>query len=558
MIIWGLVVFVANISAVIYRKKTIECIPVSVAFTMLQTYIFSLLGEYSLIKVLVYAEILVALAILFFFTLKRRERIIGTFSWELLVYILALILSCIVYKNHFVIHGDDYNYYAIFVKTVWGQNGLPDVNTCNFPRYIGYSPIVGLWNASVETLNGEYKEDLMFMCQMMLMYSFSSPILTAFKSKNRTQMVRMSILKSVIFISFPFCLNSNFVSSLGVDTIVGIMFLTIMYKLLYEERNRWLDYIEIAMLMSVFVLVKSPVILFAIICILFMLVVEFEKLKGKLKYWISTSLATVLTYVSWFEYCHRIQQFDYLQRKAINSVLYSHDGLFIMPQYYKKVMADYGGYLLKGSMSTSGRMISVGLMLVLALSLGVVIAVREGVTKEVKAIIISVIGEIVYIISILYMYLFVFEEWEAQGLTRCVIRYMLMYNYMFIGLLVIIAFNKYEKVGVLLALYLVICIDYKETLLVGYGNYLNCYLRTSEMSQNIEYKIRNLPKEYNSDEKVLIYGRKEESANAVAYYVTPVPCVVINEDLTDINLADFDITHLYNYNTGQLRALSRD
>ncbi len=406
----------AGVCAAAMKRRIGEVLPVLVALMMLLLYGISILGYLSragLAAGLFFLVLLLGVGVVWRKNLKKlgiRGIAKQYIDIELAVYLILCILVLILFRMHRVTNWDDLNYWAIFPRNMYEINGFPTgSNSCTL--FKDYSPIVQILYFFGFQSIGKFSESLMFSINSILLYTFLLP----FFGWNRKEWKR-SILLCLTGILFPAVAMFQQFHCLGVDCIMGILFGYLIYSIFDAKERDIFYYIRIAVVASLFILTKSAAVLFVVITF-FLLLASWERLSvKKAALSVAVYLPALASYFSWIIFCKIRGNYSYLTERVTANV--QNPGQMIFPSYTSSTIREFFYQCIRMPLNDGRIGLSPVMILILFLATAFMMTENERLGKgEKRAVVILNIGLVIYLASLIYMYLFVFDPWEAESLS---------------------------------------------------------------------------------------------------------------------------------------------
>lgn len=385
----------------------------------------------------------------------------------MLVFILWSIGIVLLFSSHFVTNWDDFNYWANFSKNIAMVDGM--VSGASSSTYFkDYTPAVQLLYFVAFKGFGGFRESTMFISNNILLAICLIPFISCDGKKSW-----IALCRSVVGILFPVAFMFQQLHCLGVDCILSVLFGYLLVLIFFEKRRDVFFYAQLLMGISVLALVKSAGIMCAVIIVTMVFVLDKRRfLSGAL-----SAVCLVAFVMSWRIYCNRSGNTSYLTDKATSSL--STAGFLALPDYAGEVILRFIKNMALFNLNESS--IGATPLLCLLIIVGVMYMARlywkkrdlDGTRTDSKKVVIALAilfaGFIIYIASLLYTYLFVFEKWEALSLSsfdRYISIYLLAMIYLAVYALFYMGLerersDKFINIGiVVLTVYIVASLNY--------------------------------------------------------------------------------------------------
>lgn len=303
--------------AVIFRKKWLETLPLSVFVIMLLTYSLGVVNWLDKLWLLKWGIFLGCIIILFLFIrrnsfndIKIKEKI----SVGLLMFTVTSIGMALILSSHLVVEWDDLNHWGITVKQMFyidaipnGQNAISDYND--------YPPIGSLFIHWFLSDFKEFRENLIFP-----IYNFGVLIcLTPFFKRipDGRNKICKQITAFFICLLLPGAFACTVAVNLKIDSFVSVLFLFIAISVLEiawgENKLLFWDALVIFSALSVMMLTKSVGIYLAVVATVPFLIFVFCQ-KNK-KYIAICAIGTIIEFIfyfSWKIFCNKYGNTSYI------------------------------------------------------------------------------------------------------------------------------------------------------------------------------------------------------------------------------------------------------
>lgn len=328
----------------------------------------------------------------------------------LMVFAMAVTSVLILFRSHFVTNWDDFNYWAMFSKNIFARNGMVSgASSCT--AFKDYTPVVQLMYYAVFKSLGAFSEAWMFMVNNVLLLVCMLPFL----KKGQGERIVKWLLRAGAALLFPLAAMFQQLHCLGVDCILSVLFGYLLVRIFMDDKRDLFFCADIAVASCFLMLTKSAGVLLVSMVLICLLVKEGV---GGIK----AAAAFVPSYIclaSWRIFCRLAGNTSYLTDKAAGSL--SSAGFLKFPDYSGEFFAKFGKAML--FFRLNGGVLSVTPILCLIFSAAAIWIIpgmnraeaeRRGVRRGALALF---AGFLIYIISLIYTYLFVFEKWEALSLS---------------------------------------------------------------------------------------------------------------------------------------------
>ena len=364
----------------------------------------------------------------------------------LFVLFIVLLFFGFLYRNSQVLNWDDLNYWALFPRNMYAIDGVP-TGAMSVSRFRDYLPIVQYAYFAVFKVIGRFSESAMFIVNETLILLSLSPFFI--KSPNNTTFTYF--LKVLAGMIFPYLCMMQPLYCLGVDSILTCLFGYLIVSI-HEERRDTFHYLRIAILIAMLLLTKAAGIFPAAVGVLLFAIDEGfgshfagapEKMSSWLKKTAIVSFPGFLLFLSWKVFCILKGNSSYLSDRFGRNLAGGSDGP-ALPEYagftIAKFIRAFFNFNLNGGDFGITPAIALGLFLAVfflclkcrksSLSVRSGIFQRPGVFISLGGLLIGYIG---YCLMLVYVYIWVFDEWEARSLSSYD-RYMTVFSGLFLYL----------------------------------------------------------------------------------------------------------------------------
>lgn len=333
------------------------------------------------------------------------------------ILILSLIFFVFIYSySVFRVLGDgEFQYYAISVKQMFLTDSLGNGDTVVYKGYASYLPLISLYYYIVLKIFGRWQENLIYISNIFLCLLCCLPLLHI---KNKG-CIKEYIIRIIIFTLFPFLVAESLFNRITPEPIEGMIFAYSLYSILDSDakiRGGGGYYLKVIIALSVLILTKSPAILMYAVCVIFLLMIHNRKADEK-KY---ISLAIIIPLVMlgiWKVYCKVYQMHAYLHDGSKNNLLNVFTKNYLIEK--RQVILAYIKEFFLSPLHTGKWGITSAAAVIICIVFLWLIKKKKMCNYEIykKWIIVYFIGLGFYCIGHLYLYLFVFFEEEAAGMS---------------------------------------------------------------------------------------------------------------------------------------------
>lgn len=411
------------------KKRIDEVLPVIFMASMLLTYLFGIAGK---LKISVVGVLIIGgLFVLFLFF--RQRMIKQSFSVEtfkanfkqyvftpqILICLVVCTIFCLIFSTHRVFFWDDLSYWAIYTKNLFFLNELPlGVENCSI-SYKDYTPLMQITEYFFLYGKAEFSEPMLFQTNICFAYILLLPILGSLKERKMIERIGLVVL----YVVFPHIIATQFYYKLGVDYILGILFGYVLLAIVDATSNRAFYYTKIVIAMAFLSLVKTSGIVLVLFAALFFAIYHWKKTatfwnaSGKL---IINGLKIVfiptIFYLSWKIFAEKTGNTGYLSERIETNV---RSLAHLFPDYTGTVILDYIKHVFTYPLTREVfGMTAFGIIIFIAVVYYLQKYCKMIDARAKRLHIAMSIGLFVFCLAHIYMYLFVFDEWEAMGLLE--------------------------------------------------------------------------------------------------------------------------------------------
>ncbi|MCR5474056.1 MAG: hypothetical protein K6F28_02510 [Lachnospiraceae bacterium] len=392
------------LAAAYYKRKITETVPVVILMSIVMFFVLGLTGRISHI-VGAYIFCIIAADVLFGALLYKKKRgksdIVPVFDPGILVWALLVLLLIPLYMHVSVYNWDDFHYWAIYAKNMYIIDGAPNGSfACT--EYKDYMRGIQFVYYFVFKIMGRFSEPAMFMVNNGLILTALMPFFE--KEKKDLPLYVCSVSCGIIL---PYLVMFQMVHCLGVDCIMTVFFGYGLYAV-YDDKEDLFHYVRIGAVMCALTVTKTAGLVFATVILAVFLIKERRKLIPVITY-----AAPAALFAIWKVYCINKGNITYLH-DIVEENLTGASG-HTLPSYAGSVTAEF----LKSFFTFSLNDGPTGLTPVLILAVFVLVYVlwKEKKREDRYVFAALIAGMVIYLVSVLYTYLFVFAEWEAKSLS---------------------------------------------------------------------------------------------------------------------------------------------
>lgn len=447
-----------------YDRKLTETLPSGVCIFMLLAYLLGISGHISHITelLLLYEASGIAYG-LYLILVKKKKDITDPFMDPgIPVMILILMAAWFLSLHMRVTNFDDFHSWAITPKDIFYVNGLPTGGMAS-TFYRDYFPVVYFMDYLMFLLLGRFSESAMFFVLWALMIISLSEF---FHRRKEDDVIRY-ILRVSAGIMLPFLFSFQFLHCLGTDILAATFFGAAMIYIMKEDPDDHgtggtaFFYIRLVPLITVLAMLKTTSAVLTAVCVM-LYCVRFLHPK-QVSSWLKAALlpaCSVAFWLSWKIFCSVKGNTTYLSDNLNNNLTQGSAGI---PYYAASTIKDFISRLFTYGLNDGTTGLTSGIIVLVFVGAFAVYIRENGRTlRNVLAPVTILLGMTGYLLMMIYVYLFVFEEWEALSLSSYD-RYIATY---FGAMLCLVLYMLYRSKimpswgGIMLALVLAFTINY--------------------------------------------------------------------------------------------------
>ncbi len=422
-----IIIIVAVLFSAALKEKIHTVFPDIVMAAMLVMYCFSLFIRDLKLCVIISLAVLLFSSVVFCLIKKDisvKHLKESVFTPQFVIFFLTCAFFVFLFSNKKVFHWDDLSYWGIFAKDLLYLNKLPlGVENCTID-YKDYTPIMQLAQFFFLCFRKEYSESGLFQVNICFLYLLMLPFLNHIEKKSTIN----KITSVFLFVFLPHVFSTQFYYKLGIDFIISVVFGYGLYRIAenYFEKSG-LRLFSVTITASFLVLVKNSGIILTLFLILFYALCtnntdESQGLLKRSKVVLNNAVwcgaMPLLFYFSWDAWERLSSNRGYLADivSADPGSLYR-----ILPTYTGSVILHYIKYFFIYPLTRDTYGITAFLMTVCIIASYVIkgkilAGDGDGLHRSFYYLIMG--GMIIFCLGHIYMYLFFFNEWEAEELLE--------------------------------------------------------------------------------------------------------------------------------------------
>lgn len=434
-------IFLAAIISYLIKKRIDMLFPIVLMTGMLLAYLFGIAGR---LEVSVPGTLVVGILFILCLFAKQVHSKVSLvdenfgkkcsqyiFTPQILICFVVCIIFCLLLSTHRVFNWDDLSYWGIYAKDLFFLNHLPSgVENCTI-AYKDYTPLMQITEYFFLYGKAEFSEPVLFQTNVCFMYILLLPVLNNFRERNLPGKIGLIVL----YVIFPHVFSTQFYYKLGVDYLIGILFGYALFSIVEKEPNRVLYYVRIIIAAAFLALIKSSGIVLTLFVALFFAVYQWgapnksdssyelmKKKSLKVKFCrfifcgIGIVFIPVLFYISWKVFAGKTGNTGYLSERIETNVrTLAH----LFPDYTGTVLLDYIKHIFTYPLTREVFGITAfGIILFISFVYFMQKCCHANSAGEKRLHAATSIGLVVFCLAHIYMYLFVFDDWEAKGLLE--------------------------------------------------------------------------------------------------------------------------------------------
>lgn len=497
-----------------FKFKQEEAIVIAFLGTILLTYLLGLINLLG-ISVYVYMVVLVLSVSYNLYSIKFKDiSLKELITLPSIIYYLVVVGIYFRYKNFRFIYYDEFMFWGTNVKLMLAKDVLWANKVIDAVHQV-YPPLSGIEQYMFCKLNNGFNEG---MCYIGIITLMATPVLLLFRNEkyNIKTIMKMCLIYFLYYIAIRVFRYD--IANLSVDCLLAIIFtVTISFAYFMDIKSKK-DIFILVLLLTTLTLIKTNGILFSAIVIGVLFIVNIGTIvKNKNKKEIKKILILIViliaivlaTYFIWTVYYklngktiddrHDKNSLEGLKVSEFINVLKgnshtSKDKKVSIFEFFKKA--------LKNKIIINKELYSNTYWVVLYVNVIaiILIALNNNKIKNIFVLMWMNIGFVIYLLSNLYMFLFVFTE--AQGMMLMGLeRYIAIYLLAFLLSIISIAFVNDKKRNWLIILIAIgavyTCMDWSN---------FHCNSKDTLLDENASYII-----EYTSeDSKIYIIDEKKD------------------------------------------------
>ncbi len=447
--------------AVYFDRDPEEIVPVSVYIFMLLLYLAGICGiiahavEFLLMYLLAGTVFFLVLSIKKYkrsFLSLASKKVRSPGIWIFLFFCAAAVILSWHLR---VTNWDDLHYWAIFSKDMYVINGVP-TGSMNSSLYRDYFPIVQYLYFPVFRIYGGFRESIMFAVNYVLLLISMLPFFRRYEGESTIS----HICRTALGAAMPAICSFQMFHCLGVDIIMTFLFGQALV-FIFDKRRDLFYHLRFLTVTLVLTMTKTTGLIFAAIAVAIFFVENFRpKIKAVLP-GILIGVCNLAFYFSWKIFCRVRGNSSYLSNN-LNSNISDGTGM-VFPEYTSSTIREFFRALAFKHLNDSPIGLSALGMALFGLAVFIILMrmCSDKLRRLLDGIVLAA-GMTGYLAVMVYIYLFVFEKWEADSLSsfdRYIITFFgaVLYAAVFFAFTVI---KKRDALKIVVTLLLLLTVNY--------------------------------------------------------------------------------------------------
>lgn len=151
------------------------------------------------------------------------------------VCVVTCVAFCVIFSTHKLMHWDDLSYWGIYVKDIFCLDRLPlGVENCTI-SYKDYPPIQQIMQYFFMFMENDFNEPVAFCTNVCFLYILMLPFLSGF-CKVKSTLGRIGTV--ILYLIFPHIFTTQFYYKLGLDFLISVLFGYGIYLIIKDcDRN---------------------------------------------------------------------------------------------------------------------------------------------------------------------------------------------------------------------------------------------------------------------------------------------------------------------------------
>lgn len=440
-IILNIVLWISFGIKIKFKLKQEESIAISMFGSTIIAYVFGVVELLWISPYIIGIIAVISMIYVIIKLIKKEEKIINLMTLPTIIYIITMCLIYYLVKDMTFRYYDEFMFWGTNLKTMLNKSCLW-ANAKVDGIHLTYPPFTAVAQYLFCKYNGGFNEGVTYFGIIALIFTSIMPLL-----KNEQYSIKL-LFKTIATLAITYLATQFFcydMANLSVDCILGVLFAVLMY-MVYKQKEKK-DYILIITLLIAITLVKLNGILFAGIAIMQLFFKEAiklikqkeknpKKIFSKFLFVVILLLIVIVTYTVWNMYCtlNGKQVDDRHDKNYVENINISE---FINSIFFKEkarsrnslIASRFWEAILKFPITITNHFNSTISVFLILICLFAVFAIISDKRMDLLANILSIsIGFVLYLISNLIMFMFVFQWYQGEvlmGFDRYIQTYML-------------------------------------------------------------------------------------------------------------------------------------
>ncbi len=516
----------------LFDRKLTQTIPAAVYLFMLLSYLLAITGHVSHIISMLAVYETGGIAAIFYLSLVKRKDVREPFKdIGNLIFIILIFILWGISLHMRVTNFDDFHSWAITPKDMYFVNGLPTGSMAS-TYYRDYFPTVYIIDFLIFKLLGRFSESAMFFALWALMLVS----LTGFLHRRDGEDRMFYACRAVAGIMLPFLISFQFLHCLGTDILATTVFgSSLVYILEGSDPDDVFSFSRIILAVTILGMLKTTSLMLAMVClgVYFVRNIEIRKIMFWVRF-LMLSGTTVAFWYSWKYFCRIKGNSTYLSDNLENNLASGHSGF---PDYAASTVRDFIGRLFTYGLNDGGAgLTSIMILIIFSVSFIIYMRHNDNIRRDLSSFVVILLGMAAYLLVMIYIYLFVFEEWEALSLSSYD-RYISTYfgAMLFIALYLMLGKDDWPRwVRPLVVILLAMTINFgyvaKTMIVSGYEKeYGSLIAEIDSIEEEFMQKAGNLPT-YGENIVIVDYSDDQLRAKVLPYAAVPGVTRLIRPD----------------------------
>lgn len=319
-----------------FERRIEETLPPVICLWMVVLYGLAIFKQLSWVDPLLLAVVGCSAAWLVF-RLATRKSTWGSLWSFLKTYVLtpgfiAMILLAGVFwvltSARYVIDGDELNYWAVEVKSLWYHNGLVDASHHSALQFSSYTPGMQLIEWWYMHVVGVWRENVLYFALFYTNALFLLPFMrkTTFR---QWPSIPLFVLAGVLA---PTVFSGAVYTMLSTDASVGILFGYALFMLWQAENEERFIPLAVGSSLSALVIAKQAGFIWAVFALLFFVFVTRKRRTIVRRYaWAFALAAPLVVWLSWYVFCRVNHLGNQLTGSGFSAVQAILSGSYVRP-----------------------------------------------------------------------------------------------------------------------------------------------------------------------------------------------------------------------------------